>query len=89
MKRTVSVTLLVDVEVDESKFTPVWLEEFRQYMFPFETIDEHIEHLASLEARGVLANDFIEGYGPRAEMGIKISDAREDLVEILPEEIGR
>lgn len=84
MKRTVEVILQVTVEIDETKLTPKWMEEFRQHFFPFETVDEHVEHLAQLEARGVLNGDFIEGYGPRGDMGIKISEADVVEVEILP-----
>ncbi len=71
MKRTVSVEMIVEVEVDETKFTPEFMAEFRKSFFDFDTVEEHIEHLAQLEAREVLSTEFTEGYGPLADFGIK------------------
>ena len=68
----VDVITRVKVTVDETKFTPQFMEEFRQSFYPFDTIDEHIRHLAQLFAREIAdETDFIEGYGMPAEMGIK------------------
>ena len=73
MKRTVIVTQEVEVEVDETKFSPEFMTEFRESFYPFQTIDKHIEHLAQMEARGVIHGDsFIEGYGNPRDMGISI-----------------
>lgn len=77
------VTKLIDargsfcVTVDESKFTPEFYAEFNQSMFPLTSVEQAIEHLANLYARGVIDGDtdFIEGYGPVAEMGIKFRNA--------------
>lgn len=76
MKLTVEVTQLVEVELDESKFDEAFMEEFRQSFYQFDTIEEHAEHLAQIHARGVIELDsytpeFVEGYGPQNEMGIK------------------
>lgn len=75
MKRRVTVTMIVDVEIDETKFTPAFLEEFRGYMYDFSSVDDHIEHIAQLAARGILDCDWpsvsIEGYGRASDMGIK------------------
>ena len=71
MKRTVIVTLTVEVEVDEDKFTPEFMAEFRDSFYNFYTISRHIEHIAQLEARGLLFPSFTEGYGPLADFGIK------------------
>ena len=73
MFRDVKVSSFVRVHVDESKFTPEFMEEFRQHFYPFTTIDEHLEHLAQLYVRGIATEFpgcFIEGYGPREGMGI-------------------
>lgn len=70
MKRLVNVTLTVEVEVDESKFTEEWMAEWRGSFYNFHTVQQHIEHIAQLEARGLLFRDFTEGYGPLADMGI-------------------
>jgi len=77
MKRTVLVTQTVEVEVDERKFTPEFMAEFRKYFYEFTTVEEHIEHLAQMFARGVYSEhvDFIEAYGDRKELkrlGIKV-----------------
>lgn len=71
MKRTVEVTFLVDVEVDETKFTPQWMASFRDSFYGYRTVEEHIAHLATLEARDALSWTFIEGYGPPKSMGIR------------------
>lgn len=73
-KRTVVVTITVEVEFDESKFTPEWMEEFRKYFYDFNTTDEHAEHLGQMFARE-LATDtsFIEGYGMAQAMGIRFN----------------
>jgi hypothetical protein len=70
--KTVLITQAVKVTVDETKFTPEFLDEFQRNFYGFTTIDEHLEHLAQLHARGIADNDsFIEGYGETSEMGIK------------------
>jgi hypothetical protein len=73
VKQTVLVTSEVDVTVDETKFTEEWMAEFRKSFYPFFTVQDHIEHLAQLYARGVIDGfdkEFVEGYGPLKEMGI-------------------
>lgn len=71
--REVRVTQTVLVAVDESKFTPEFMAEFRRHFYDFHTLDDHIEHIAQLVARGLVDDftKFIEGYGPPAEMGIR------------------
>lgn len=70
MQFEVEVTFVVDVEVDQTKFTPEFLAEFRKSLYPFDFID-HVKHIAQLEAREMLSPDFTEGYGALKEMGIK------------------
>lgn len=73
-KKTVYVTLTIDVEVDETKFTDEFMQEFRDTFYQFNKLDDHIEHLAQLHARGIYDDDsFIEGYGPASDMGIRLS----------------
>lgn len=69
MKRTVDVTISVEVETDDSIFTPEFLEDFRSYMYPFQNIEDHVKHLAQLEARGLLSG-FVEGYGSLKMCGV-------------------
>ena len=67
----------IAVTVDETKFTPQFMAEYRQSFFNYNTIDEHREHLAELYARGVIdgwSDEVIEGYGPANEMGISFRD---------------
>ena len=85
MKRTVKTTLFADVTVDETKFTPEFMAEFRKTFYDFKTMDDHIQHLGQLFSRGLCDDfSFIEGYGPAKDMGIKFSDRpRESDVELL------
>jgi hypothetical protein len=71
MKKTVEVRFFVDVEVDETKFTEKWMKDFRESFYPLYSIDDHIKHIAQLEAREILTPVFVEGYGPLKTMGIK------------------
>jgi len=80
----VGIQQLVHVTVDEDKFTPEFMEEFRKSFYNFHTLNEHIEHLGQMYARGIVSNfdSFIEGYGDPAEVGIKFASAGQD-VEIV------
>lgn len=71
MKYEVIVTQYVEVEVDESKFTDKWMEDFKKNFYAFNTVKDHVEHLAQLTARERFNKEFVEGYGPAEEMGIK------------------
>lgn len=74
IKRDVVVIHQIVVEIDETKFTPEFLAEFRASMYPFFDVDDHIEHLAQLHARGIADNgDFVEGYGKLDDFGVKFS----------------
>ena len=82
MKKTVQVIQYVDVEYDETKFTKEFMEAFEQTMFDYTTIEEHIKHLATLEAKGE-AGGFVEGYGElKDDMGISliVVDAEADIL---------
>lgn len=84
MEKIVTVTQEIMVEVDETTFTEEFMNEFKKDFYDFETIDDHIKHLAQLYARGLVdENSFIEGYGPAANMGIKFEsiDQWEDIEE--------
>lgn len=83
LTRDIEISQTVQVSVDESKFTPEFMAEFRQLMYHFITIDEHLEHLAQLYARGIYdENSFIEGYGPAKDFGIKLKvvSASEEII---------
>lgn len=71
LTKTVRVTQTIRVTVDEAKFTPEFMAEFRDSMYHFTTLDDHLEHLGQLHARNIADNhDFIEGYGQADDMGI-------------------
>lgn len=70
MKRTVEVTFSIEVEVDESKFTPEFIDAFKKHFHDLDSIEEHIEYIAELHAKNRL-DSFTEGYGELSSMGIK------------------
>lgn len=69
-KYIVELSFQVEVEIDPTKFDEAFLREFRESFYQFHTVERHIEHLAQLEARGLL-EDFTEGYGPIKDFGIE------------------
>lgn len=72
---TVSVAQTVSVTIDESKFDERFMADFRNGFYPFFEVTDHVEHIAQLQARGVVelefTSEFIEGYGPSSDMAIK------------------
>lgn len=82
-KFTLNVIRAVEVTVDETKFTEEFMEEYRESFSPFFYLKDHIEHLGWLfAARGVDDTDFIEGYGPAEDFGIKFREI-DDEVEFV------
>lgn len=86
MKRfQVEVTQTFDIKVDESKFTPEFMADFRKSFYDFQTIDDHIKHLAQMYARGIVTpfTKFIEGYGAPKDIGLEFTEVaqEEDIVE--------
>ena len=82
--KSVDVTQTIVVTVDESKFTPEFMVEFRAQFYGFNNLDDHIKHLAQMEARGLIssADAFVEGYGPLKDMGISFSvDHQEEEIK--------
>lgn len=72
MKKDVIFKTIVHVEVDETKFTPEFMEEYRDHYRPFETIDEHITHIAKLTANRLIDDGYAAGYGYLKDMGISV-----------------
>jgi hypothetical protein len=77
-----TVVHTIRISVDETKFDEQFMEEFRASFYHFHTLVDHVEHIAQLQSRGIIQLDFnphefIEGYGPASEMGIKF--IREDV----------
>lgn len=69
-------TSVVEVTIDETKFTPEFMQEFNSYMFKAD-MDEHIKTLAYHAAYDD-SETFIEGYGNLKEMGIELKCTYED-----------
>ncbi|MBY8333154.1 hypothetical protein [Qipengyuania pacifica] len=88
---TVEVTQTIEVELDPAKFDDTFMEEFRASFFPFYTLEQHAEHIAQLQARGIIDLDgflsdleFVEGYGPVRKMGLKARVTDSDTEVVLP-----
>lgn len=78
-KKTVRVIQEIEVDLDETKFTPEFMAEFRESFYPFTTLDEHRCHLAQIFARGIGDGaSFIEGYGPAKGMGISFRQIEQE-----------
>lgn len=75
MKKTVVVEIVVNVEVNEDKFTPEFMDSFNEQFFLLDDLNSHICYIAQLKALGML--EFSETYDLQ-EMGIK---AKIELVE--------
>lgn len=71
MRYLVKVAHFIAVELDETKFTDAFLEEFRKDFYPFDGKEDHAHHIAQLHVRDLLEPAFTEGYGPLSAMGIK------------------
>lgn len=85
MKRRVTVTQEVTVEIDRKKFNASFMKEFCESFYHFNTLDEHIQHLAQLYCRGLADNgSFIEGYGKAVDMGIRFSKSETTHIEVQP-----
>ena len=73
-KATVTKTVeqTFDITYDPTKFTPEFLEHFRQHFYDFETVDDHLNHIADCIARGIAYGPecFLEGYGKLSTFGI-------------------
>ncbi|CDO35794.1 hypothetical protein [Novosphingobium sp. KN65.2] len=80
----IEIVQVVTVKLDETKFDETFMSEFRDSFFQFDSIEEHAEHIAQLEARGLIADykPFIEGYGPAEDMGIttKVETVDTDII---------
>ena len=82
----IEIVQVVTVKLDETKFDETFMSEFRYSFFQFDSIEEHAEHIAQLQARGIIdveiSGEFIEGYGDSEKMGItaKVETLDTDLI---------
>lgn len=86
-KYLATLTFEVSVEVDETKFDEEFMAEFRESFYPFHDLEDHVEHIAQLEARGLL-EDFTEGYGEISDFGIKAKTLDWHVDDVTRETIG-
>lgn len=78
-KFKVTVTQEVEVELDESHFTDEFNEVFSEVIFDVDCLEDHAEHLAKMEARGLIGFDgFVEGYGDIRKMGANLKIIQQD-----------
>lgn len=69
----VEITKIVEVEVDESIFTPEFNKSFSRHFYDIYCPSEHLENLAKQYARdNFMSNGSPEGYPSAQEMGLKI-----------------
>lgn len=72
LTKEIAVTQWIKVTIDDDKFDDAFMAEYREHYRPFYDLDDHLKHLAQLHARGIYDDDdFIEGYGPAKDMGIR------------------
>jgi len=81
----VEVRRVVRVTIDRDGFTPDLMAEFQQSIDrTVDTVEQHVERLAWLFAAGRIdEGDFIEGYGPSKEIGLRLAETEDDETEIL------
>lgn len=87
-KCTVTRTDEYEIEIDETIYNKEWMEKFSSYMYDFNSLSQHVEHLAQYQARLGSGASFIEGYGYVNRNG-KLPYSPEDFDENgewLPEE---
>lgn len=49
------------IEFDENVINKEFIDNFKEYLYDFDTLEEHAEHIAQFRAR--FGERFIEGYG--------------------------
>ena len=85
-KYQVTITQVVELEIDETKFDETFLAEFRESFYPFPDVERHAQHLAQLFVRSLWdgPDRFIEGYGRAADFGIRaqVIDQEEEIREL-------
>ena len=83
MTKEVEIRQTVQVTVDESKFTPEFMQSFRDSFFDLYSVEDHIEHLGYLHAGNFIdQSSFVEGYGYISEFGVEFEDMDYE-VEVL------
>lgn len=83
--KVIIVTQHIKVTVDETKFTPTFMENFTRHFHPCEDVEAHMRHIATSYARGIIdsSSQFLEGYGELTNFGVKLKreDTEAEVVE--------
>lgn len=78
----ITKTKEVQVTIDETKFDAEFFRQFDESMFYVgEDLDEHMQNLAEKYVNGDAQgweDDFLEGYGPLKDMGVKFKELSSD-----------
>jgi hypothetical protein len=74
----IKVSQVIEVYYDPEKFSEEWMKDFRSYMYDFYDVEDHLEHLAQMYARGLIHDvssmQEAEGYGNLLAMRTQIHD---------------
>ncbi len=71
-KFKVTVTQVVEVELDDSKLNDEFNRNFSSFMWPVENLEGHALHIAQMEARGLIGwHKHLEGYGDLRNLNCK------------------
>lgn len=77
-KYKLQFTQELEIEIDDEKLTEEFMDEFKEYFYDFDTIEEHVEHIGQIYARSAYSTKdgkpFIEGYGTLDCLGVKIKE---------------
>ena len=68
-KCTVTRTDEYEIEIDENIINEEWMEHFRSYMYGFDELSEHAEHLAQFQAGQVVNKTSLKDMAMSHEMG--------------------
>ncbi len=74
---SVEVTTYLTVKIDEDVISDEFNEVFSDGIFPADCSEDHAEHLAEMETRGLIGFDrFVEGYGDLMDLScsVKVDD---------------
>ena len=71
-KFKVTVTQIVEVELDDSKLNDDFNKEFSATMWDVDCLQDHANHIGQMEARDLIGSDgFLEGYGDLKKLNCK------------------
>lgn len=79
----VEVTHTVLVKLDDEQINDEFNEAFSSMMWEIDGLEDHAEHLAQMEARGLIGFDkFVEGYGDLRDINCSV-EIQEQSEEVM------